>query len=212
MSDRDCIATRTISASGQSWRSSAEPIEGTNSRKRGPNAEPVSRRLPRDSSGGGVAASGVPIRRPEVRSRTLCVVPTRDHGLLAQVRRSLRALNGAIEAGSKAAGLTVQQQGFLLSLAARGGRDVPLAELRADLSMDQATASELLARLARRGLVRRKTDSDRRALRVSLTSGGRLRFRRSVRSIRREIRAADARGELRAMRQSLRAYLAFYVE
>ncbi|MEX2046528.1 MAG: winged helix DNA-binding protein [Chloroflexota bacterium] len=139
-------------------------------------------------------------------------MPTRDHGLLAQVRRSLRALNGAIEAGSKAAGLTVQQQGFLLSLAARGGRDVPLAELRADLSMDQATASELLARLARRGLVRRKTDSDRRALRVSLTSGGRLRFRRSVRSIRREIRAADARGELRAMRQSLRAYLAFYVE
>ena len=82
-----------------------------------------------------------------------------DYALLADVRHSLRALNGVIEAGAKAAGLTVQQQGFLLSLAARGGTHVPLADLRADLGMDQATTSELLGRLGRRGWSRAERGS-----------------------------------------------------
>jgi DNA-binding MarR family transcriptional regulator len=135
-----------------------------------------------------------------------------DHALLARVRHSLRVLNGVIETGARAAGLTVQQQGFLLSLAARGGAHVPLADLRADLGMDQATTSELLQRLGRRGLVTRRTGSDRRAIDVSLTRSGRSAFTRSVRAISREMKLAKGRGDLDALQRNLRAYVAFYTE
>ncbi|HEV8228871.1 MAG TPA: MarR family transcriptional regulator [Candidatus Limnocylindria bacterium] len=138
-------------------------------------------------------------------------MPT-DHALLASVRHSLRVLNGAIETGSKAAGLTLQQQAFLLSLAARGGRQVPLAELRADLGMDQATTSELLERLVRRGFAQREAGRDRRAVMITITADGRARFARSLITIHREIRAADARGDLRALRRNLRDYLAFHTK
>lgn len=132
--------------------------------------------------------------------------------MLARVRHSLRVLNGVIDAGAKSAGLTVQQQAFLLSLAARGGARVPLADLRADLGMDQATTSELLKRLARRGLVARRTGADRRAVEVSLTRSGRVSFQRSVRAIGREMRLAKARGDLDALQRNLRSYLAFYTD
>lgn len=137
-------------------------------------------------------------------------MPASDHALLARVRHSLRVLNQAIETGAKAVGLTVQQQAFLLALAARGGSHVPLAEVRADLGMDQATMSEMLARLIRRGLVARQVGADRRAVDVSLTRGGRSRFQRSVRAIGREIRNAKANGELDGLQRNLREYLAFY--
>lgn len=140
----------------------------------------------------------------------LSAIATSDHALLARVRHSLRVLDQAIESGAKAAGLTVQQQAFLLSLMARGARGVPLADLRADLSMDQATTSELLARLTRRDLVARRSGRDRRAVDVSMTRHGRARFQRSVRAIRREIRRAKNNGELDALQRHLRAYLAFY--
>ncbi|HEU5287611.1 MAG TPA: MarR family transcriptional regulator, partial [Candidatus Limnocylindria bacterium] len=103
--------------------------------------------------------------------------------LLARVRHSFRLLNRAIAEGSRRAGLTVQQQGFLLAVAARGGRNVPLSHVRAELLMDQATASELLRRLAERGLVRRAPGEDRRALRVTLTADGRATFKVSVAEI-----------------------------
>jgi DNA-binding MarR family transcriptional regulator len=135
-----------------------------------------------------------------------------DYALLADVRHSLRALNGVIEAGAKAAGLTVQQQGFLLSLAARGGTHVPLADLRADLGMDQATTSELLGRLGRRGLVTRGTRIDRRAVDVALTQSGRSALTRSVRAIGREMKLARTRGDLDALQRNLRAYVAFHTE
>lgn len=132
------------------------------------------------------------------------------YALLARVRRALRALNSAIERGSEAAGLTVQQQAFLLSLAARGGRRIPLATIRAELDMDQATASELLARLVSVELVKRVGAADRRALEISLTRKGRQRFLRSVEGIRHEVQAADRAGDLRALRVSLSAYLDHY--
>lgn len=130
--------------------------------------------------------------------------------LLAAVRRSLRVLNGAIDDGAKRAGLTLQQQAFLLATAARGGRKVPLSEVRAELDMDQATASELLARLIRLGLVTRATASDRRAVDISLTAKGRQRFARSIDRIRDELQVADRAGDLRALRESLSAYLDHY--
>jgi DNA-binding MarR family transcriptional regulator len=135
-----------------------------------------------------------------------------DDALLARVRHSLRALNRAIETGAKAVALTVQQQAFLLALAARGGARVPLADVRADLGMDQATMSEMLARLIRRGYVARQVGKDRRSVNVSLTKSGRALFRRSVRAIGREIRAAKASGELDGLQKNLREYLAFYTE
>jgi DNA-binding MarR family transcriptional regulator len=122
----------------------------------------------------------------------------------------MRALNSAIETGCRAAGLTMQQQAFLLSLAARGGHRVPLADVRTDIQMDQATMSALLARLRRRGLVRVAAGRDRRAIDVTLTPTGRARYQRSLTGIRHEIRAADALGELDGLRRNLRAYLDFY--
>jgi len=130
--------------------------------------------------------------------------------LLAAVRRSLRVLNDAIEDGAERSGLTVQQQAFLLATAARGGRKVPLSEVRAELAMDQATASELLARLIRLGLVTRATASDRRAVDVSLSAKGRQRFGRSLERIREALQVAERAGDLRALRESLAAYLDHY--
>lgn len=132
------------------------------------------------------------------------------YALLARVRRALRILDAAIERGCEAARLTVQQQAFLLALAARGGRRIPLSVVRAELDMDQATASELLARLVSLELVERIGAADRRALEISLTRKGRQRFLRSVERIRHEIQAADRAGHLRALRVSLTAYLDHY--
>ena len=130
--------------------------------------------------------------------------------LLAAVRRSLRVLNDAIEDGAERSGLTVQQQAFLLATAARGGRKVPLSEVRAELAMDQATASELLARLIRLGLVTRATASDRRAVDISISAKGRQRFGRSLERIREALQVAERAGDLRALRESLAAYLDHY--
>ncbi len=130
--------------------------------------------------------------------------------LLARVRHSFRLLNRAIAEGSRRAGLTVQQQGFLLAVAARGGRNVRLSDVRGELLMDQATASELLRKLAERGLVRRAPGEDRRELRVSLTPEGRAVFKTSIAEIGTALRRADERGDLRNLRPSLREYLGFY--
>jgi DNA-binding MarR family transcriptional regulator len=134
-----------------------------------------------------------------------------EYATLARVRRSLRALNAAIGRGAEAAGLTLQQQGFLLAMAAYGGSGIPLADVREELEMDQATATELLKRLVRARLVARATASDRRAINVRLTLIGWQTFRRSVTTIRAEIQRAEHRGELSGLRQELRAYLGFYL-
>lgn len=131
--------------------------------------------------------------------------------VLARVRRALRALNDAIERGARSAGVTVQQQAFVLAIAAAGDGPVPLASLREELQMDQATASELLARLVSAGHVERGAARDRRAAQISLTAKGRSVLLRSIRAIRREIQAAHARGELDALRESLDEYLDFYL-
>jgi DNA-binding MarR family transcriptional regulator len=147
---------------------------------------------------------------PARRSIPRPITAELPYALLARVRRALRILDAAIERGCEAGGLTVQQQAFLLALAARGGRRVPLALIRTELDMDQATASELLSRLVSLELVERTGAADRRALEISLTRKGRQRFLRSVEKIRHEIQAADRAGDLRALRVSLAAYLDHY--
>lgn len=134
-----------------------------------------------------------------------------DYLLLARVRRSLRALNSAIARGAAAEGLTLQEQAFLLGLAAYGGAEIPLADLREELEMDQASASVLLRRLARKKMVVRVVADDRRAAEVSLTAKGWATFRRSVGAIRGEIRRSEHRGELSALGSELGTYMGFYL-
>ena len=134
-----------------------------------------------------------------------------DFLLLARVRRSLRALNGAIARGAAAEGLTLQEQAFLLGLAAYGGLEIPLADVREELEMDQASASVLLRRLVRKRMVVRVAANDRRAAEVSLTAKGWDTFRRSVAAVRGEIKRADHRGELDALDGELGTYLDFYL-
>ena len=134
-----------------------------------------------------------------------------DYLLLARVRRSLRALNGAIARGAAAEGITPQEQAFLLGLAAYGGAEIPLADLREELEMDQASASVLLRRLVRKRMVVRVAAKDRRAAEVSLTAKGWATFRRSVATIRGEIRRAEHRGELNALGVELGTYMGFYL-
>lgn len=133
-----------------------------------------------------------------------------DLSLLARMRVSIRALNRAIEEGSGSAELTVQQQAFLLALSARGGKKVPLAAIREELGMDQATASDLLARLVRRGHIVRVPGVDRRSADLSMTASGRSILGRSVRGIRSAMRGADAAGELEALATNMDAYLRYY--
>jgi DNA-binding MarR family transcriptional regulator len=134
-----------------------------------------------------------------------------DFLALARVRRSLRGLNNVLTRGAEAAGLTLQQQAFLLALAAYERRDVLLADVREELEMDQATASELLAKLVARRLVVRDPAKDRRAATVSFTPRGWTVFRTSVESIRREMQLAQHRAELVALGSDLNAYMRFYL-
>ncbi|MBU6422805.1 MAG: MarR family transcriptional regulator [Chloroflexota bacterium] len=130
--------------------------------------------------------------------------------MLARVRRALRAVNTAVDRGSQSVGITRQQQSVLLALAAHGGRRVPLADVRAELNMDQATASILLGRLVRGGLLVRERGADRRAADLTLTPKGRSAFRRSLRAIRAEMRSAERRGELAPLNGELALYLRFH--
>ena len=139
-------------------------------------------------------------------------VAQRDYHVLADFRRSLRALNRAVDEGVRVAGLTLPQQGVLLSLRARGGKDVPLAVVRKDMLMDDATTADLLARLGQRGLVARRVAlrRDRRAADISLTARGRAALDRSMLGVRDRIQRAAREGELNALRRDVSAYLLFY--
>ncbi|HEV8534323.1 MAG TPA: MarR family transcriptional regulator [Candidatus Limnocylindria bacterium] len=105
----------------------------------------------------------------------------------------------------------MQQQAFLLALAAYKRRDVLLSDIREELEMDQATASEILAKLVAARLVARDSAKDRRAANISFTSKGWAVFRASLGSIRREMQRAQHRAELVALGSELDDYLHFYL-
>jgi DNA-binding MarR family transcriptional regulator len=134
-----------------------------------------------------------------------------DFLALARVRRSLRALNNALTRGAEASGLTLQQQAFLLALAAYERKDVLLSDIREELEMDQATASEILAKLIAARLVVRGSAKDRRAANISFTTKGWAVFVNSLGSIRREMQRAEHRAELIALGPELDDYLHFYL-
>jgi DNA-binding MarR family transcriptional regulator len=134
-----------------------------------------------------------------------------DYLALARVRRSVRALNNVLARGAEAAGITPQQQAFLLALAAYERRDVLLADIREELGMDQATASEILSKLVANRLVVRDSARDRRAADIRFTAKGWATFLSSVDSIRREMQRAQHRAELTGLGPELDAYLRFYL-
>jgi DNA-binding MarR family transcriptional regulator len=93
----------------------------------------------------------------------LDAVLTASRALVAMAARSLA------DAGEE---VTLTQYRSLVVLASRGAQD--LASLAAALAVTAPTASRLVERLVRKGLVRRRTDRhDRRQVRIALTETGR---------------------------------------
>jgi DNA-binding MarR family transcriptional regulator len=83
----------------------------------------------------------------------------------ALVAVAARSLAGVAE------DVTLPQYRFLVVLASRGPQR--LADLAAALGVDRSTATRMCDRLVRKHLVtRRRTQEDRRAVRVSLTASG----------------------------------------
>jgi len=71
----------------------------------------------------------------------------------------------------------------------RGKGPMRLSDLAAELDVDTSTATRLVDRLVRKGLLNRKVEeSDRRALRLTVTPAGRGLLRRMTEYRKREIR------------------------
>ena len=76
----------------------------------------------------------------------------------------------------------------------RGKGPMRLSDLATELDVDTSTATRLVDRLVRKGLLNRKVEeTDRRALRLTLTPAGRGLLRRMTEYRKREIRRVLAR-------------------
>jgi DNA-binding MarR family transcriptional regulator len=134
-------------------------------------------------------------------------VPARDE-LVDAVLGASRALVGvaARSLAGVAEDVTLPQYRFLIELASRGPQR--LADLASALEVDRSTATRMCDRLVRKRLVtRRRTQEDRRAVRVSLTAaGGELvaevsrRRRGEIATIVERMPAADRDPVVRALR------------
>jgi DNA-binding MarR family transcriptional regulator len=133
--------------------------------------------------------------------------PARDE-LVDAVLGASRALVGvaARSLAGVAEDVTLPQYRFLIELASRGPQR--LADLASALEVDRSTATRMCDRLVRKRLVtRRRTQEDRRAVRVSLTAaGGELvaevsrRRRGEIATIVERMPAADRDPVVRALR------------
>jgi DNA-binding MarR family transcriptional regulator len=91
---------------------------------------------------------------------------------LASIRHELRRFLHFSEQAASAAGVTPQQHQALLAIRAAGG-EMLIGSLAEQLLLKPHSASEHVDRLARLGLVERKTGtSDRRQVAVALTPEG----------------------------------------
>lgn len=123
--------------------------------------------------------------------------------LLVQVARAHR---NRLEAALGAHGLHVGQEHAIYQLAKRG--PVRQSELAQSLFIDVSTATKMLARLERDGLIRRETDpDDARASLVSLTPRGQ-RLVQPVTEIWAAVEAEFARGLTADERVAIRRLLA----
>lgn len=106
--------------------------------------------------------------------RTSTETPVDDSAVLDAVLAASRALVAMAARSLADAGeeVTLTQYRSLVVLASRGAQD--LASLAGALAVTAPTASRLVERLVRKGLVRRRTDRhDRRQVRIALTETGR---------------------------------------
>lgn len=96
-----------------------------------------------------------------------------DYAALASFRFELRRFLAFSERAASSAGLTAQQHQALLALRAAPGKGLRVGELAERLLLRSHSASGLIDRLERLGLVRRSTGSgDGREVRVELTPEG----------------------------------------
>ncbi len=95
-----------------------------------------------------------------------------DYVALADFRNALRKFLDFSQAAARAAGLTPQQHQALLAIKGfAGGDEVTVGDLADRLLLRHHSVVELVDRLGRLGLVKRKTDPrDRRRVRVFLTA------------------------------------------
>jgi DNA-binding MarR family transcriptional regulator len=99
--------------------------------------------------------------------------PERLQGL-AGFRSALRRFLAASEVISKAAGVTQQQYQALLAIRAWTDDAMTMKDLADQLLLTHHAAVQLVNRITKAGLARRApSSSDRRAVRLELTAGGR---------------------------------------
>jgi DNA-binding MarR family transcriptional regulator len=97
-----------------------------------------------------------------------------DYEGLASFRYAVRRYLAFAEAGARSVGLTSQQHQALLAIKVHTlSRTMTVGDLAAELLIKHHSAVELLGRLEKSDLVRRRADpSDRRKVLVCLTEGG----------------------------------------
>ncbi|MGN6501228.1 MAG: MarR family winged helix-turn-helix transcriptional regulator [Tsuneonella sp.] len=123
-----------------------------------------------------------------------------DYAALASFRFELRRFLRFSEEAAANAGLTPQQHLALLAIRARGTEGVLVGDLAERLMLKPHSASELVKRLAKHGLVERRPGSaDRRQVRIALTDGA----RELLASL-----SASHKAELRRLRPLLQRLLA----
>ncbi|WP_322965747.1 MarR family winged helix-turn-helix transcriptional regulator [Sphingomonas fuzhouensis] len=99
-------------------------------------------------------------------------ISDRDYRALAGFRRQLRTFLSFSEEAAAQAGITAQQHQALLALRAAPDRALLIGELAEHLRLRPHSASGLVDRLEKLGLVRRATGVDRRRVPVTLTEQG----------------------------------------
>lgn len=102
-----------------------------------------------------------------------------DH-ITAGLHKIAAALRSQAWEGSTAARLTPTQGQILLLLAEREGRPMRLNDVAAELCMTAATASDAVAALEQKSLVKKaRSADDHRVLTITLSAGGRRAARRT---------------------------------
>jgi DNA-binding MarR family transcriptional regulator len=142
-------------------------------------------------------ATGRTLERPAGRGDLVDAVLGASRALVAVAARSLADL---------AEDVTLAQYRALVELASRGPQRP--ADLASGLGVDRSTATRMCDRLVRKGLVqRRRTSTDRRVVRISLTAAGRalveevtLRRRVEIAQILGRMPRADQGAALKALR------------
>ncbi len=112
--------------------------------------------------------------------------------LIAEFRAALAAFLDRSERGARASGLTSQRYLLLLMVkgAADGSETITLGDLAARLGISPNTASELVTRAAKAGLVSRaRTADDQRLVHLALTGEGERRLSAAIRATDQDRRA-----------------------